>query len=355
MSSIIVIVTIIIDTHTSLSNYPSPPAVVIFLQKISKTLYNNIMIISASRRTDIPAYYSEWFINRQRVGYALTRNPMNPRQVSKISLAPDVVDGIVFWTKNPEPMLDRLDEIKDIPYYFQFTLTSYGKDIETNVPSKAEHVIPTFKRLSDKISAERVIWRYDPIILNEKYTIDYHIKYFEKLAKDLTPYTNKCIISFLDFYRCMKKVADELQLININNEQRHILAKALSEIAKSNNLELCTCAESLDFTSYGISPSRCVDKRIFEKITGVSFDTKKDKNQRAECGCDASIDIGMYNTCLNGCRYCYANHSDSTIKRNFESHSPNSPLLCGYLGEDDVVKARKMVSERISQVGFDTI
>lgn len=352
MSSIIVIVTIIIDTYTSLSNYPSPQAVVIFLQKISKTLYNNIMIISASRRTDIPAYYSDWFINRQRVGYALTRNPMNPRQVSKISLAPDVVDGIVFWTKNPEPMLDRLDEIKDIPYYFQFTLTSYGKDIETNVPSKSSSIIPTFKKLSDKIGADRVIWRYDPILLNEKYTIDYHIKYFEKLSSELSPYTNKCIISFLDFYRCMKKAAEELRLQDISNGQRHILAKAFSEIAKSESLELYACAESLDLTSYGISPSRCVDKRIFEKITDVSYLTKKDKNQRVECGCDASIDIGLYNTCLNGCKYCYANHSQSFIKRNFESHSPNSSLLCGYLGENDVVKHRKIKSEKDLQIGI---
>jgi hypothetical protein len=153
----------------------------------------------------------------------------------------------------------------------------------------------------------------------------------------------------------MKKAADKLQLEDISNEKRHILVKAFSEIAKSNNLELSSCAENINLTGYGISPSRCVDKRIFEQITGLSYNTQKDKNQRAECGCDASIDIGMYNTCLNGCRYCYANHSESSIKHNFSSYYTNSPLLCGYLGENDVVKVRKMESERNGQVGFKTL
>ena len=144
------------------------------------------MIISASRRTDIPNYYSEWFFNRIKEGYVLVRNPMNISQVSKISLSPDVVDGIVFWTKNPLPILDRLEELREYTYYFQFTLTPYGKDVEPNVPSKNDLIIPSFRKLSERIGKERVVWRYDPILFNDKYTMDYHIKYFKALAAKLT-------------------------------------------------------------------------------------------------------------------------------------------------------------------------
>ena len=159
------------------------------------------MIISASRRTDIPNYYSEWFFNRIKEGYVLVRNPMNISQVSKISLSPDVVDGIVFWTKNPLPILDRLEELREYTYYFQFTLTPYGKDVEPNVPSKNDLIIPSFRKLSERIGKERVVWRYDPILFNDKYTMDYHVKYFKTLAAKLHAYTEKCIVSILDFYQ----------------------------------------------------------------------------------------------------------------------------------------------------------
>ena len=159
------------------------------------------MIISASRRTDIPAYYSEWFINRVKEKYLYVRNPMNIHQIGKISLDRNVVDGIVFWTKNPIPMLPRLDQLKEYIYYFQFTLTAYGPEIESGLPSKNIKLIPAFQELSNKIGKERVIWRYDPIFLNERYTMDYHKKYFRVLASKLAGYTEKCTISFLDLYR----------------------------------------------------------------------------------------------------------------------------------------------------------
>ena len=159
------------------------------------------MIISASRRTDIPTYYSEWFLNRIKDGFVYVRNPMNVHQISKISLSPDVVDGIVFWTKNPVPMLDKLYNLQDYAYYFQFTVNSYGKDIEANIPSKNDIIVPAFRELSRIIGAEKVIWRYDPIMLTSKYTIDYHVNYFNELAKRLSGYTHKCVISFVDFYR----------------------------------------------------------------------------------------------------------------------------------------------------------
>ena len=159
------------------------------------------MIISASRRTDIPAYYADWFYNRIREGFVCVRNPMNFHQVSRISLSPDVVDGIVFWTKNPLPLMSRLEELREYPFYFQFTLTPYGKDVEPGVPSKNDVILPAFQELSRRIGPERVIWRYDPILFTDRYTMDYHITFFSQLARRLESYTRKCIISFVDLYR----------------------------------------------------------------------------------------------------------------------------------------------------------
>ena len=149
------------------------------------------MIISASRRTDIPTYYSEWLFNRLNEGYVLVRNPMNTHQISKISLSPEVVDGLVLWTKNPIPMLDRIHELERYNFYFQFTLNAYGKEVEPNVPSKNDIIIPAFIKLSKLIGRNRVIWRYDPIFFNENYTLDYHCRYFKKLASMLSNYTEK--------------------------------------------------------------------------------------------------------------------------------------------------------------------
>jgi len=142
------------------------------------------MILSVSRRTDIPNYYSEWFYNRIREGFLYVRNPMNPHQISKISLSSDIVDCIVFWTKNPANMMPRLDELQNYKYYFQFTLTGYGKDIEPNIPNKRKDLIKTFQNLSERIGSEKVIWRYDPILLNEKYISEYHIKAFKEIASN---------------------------------------------------------------------------------------------------------------------------------------------------------------------------
>ena len=164
-------------------------------------IQGDLMIISASRRTDIPSYYSEWLINRLNEKYVLVRNPMNIHQVSKIDLSPDVVDAIVFWTKNPTPMLPYLDQIKDYTYYFQFTLSAYGPDAERNLPSKNKVIIPTFQQLSREIGKEKVIWRYDPIFFNEQYSMEYHCKYFAVLASKLGDYTEKCTVSFMDMYR----------------------------------------------------------------------------------------------------------------------------------------------------------
>lgn len=302
------------------------------------------MIISASRRTDIPAFYSDWFFNRIKEGYVLVRNPMNIHRVSKITLSPNVVDCIVFWTKNPQPMIARLDELKDYNYYFQFTLNSYAKDIEPHVPAKDNGIIPTFKKLSDKIGKERVIWRYDPIIISEKYNVSYHIKYFEKLAQLLNGKFDKCVISFIDIY---KKNVKNLQAIGANEllyDEIQLIAEAFSQISQKYGFELNTCAEKVDLASYGIYHGKCIDDKLIEQLCGYKISSGKDKNQREVCGCIESIDIGLYNTCPHKCKYCYANYSLKVVDNNYTKYDPNSPLLCSKLSVEDKVTEREVKS-----------
>ena len=198
------------------------------------------MIISASRRTDIPAHYSEWFCNRLKEGYVLVRNPMNTHQISRVILSPEVVDGIVFWTKNPAPMLKRLKQIENYNYYFQFTLTAYGPDIEKNLPSKNQVIIPAFQRLSREIGKERVIWRYDPIFISDRYTIEYHCRYFEVLASKLAPYTEKCTISFIDKYKKIEQNMKSFKIQTVAAEQQLELLQRFVETAKKYNIFIKT-------------------------------------------------------------------------------------------------------------------
>lgn len=310
------------------------------------------MIISASRRTDIPTYYSEWFFNRIKDGFVYVRNPMNAHQISKISLSPDVVDGIVFWTKNPVPMIDKLDKLKDYAYYFQFTVNSYGKDVEANIPSKNDIIVPAFQKLSNKIGSEKVIWRYDPIMLTSKYSIDYHVKYFNELAKRLSGYTNKCVISFVDLYRNTQIHLKDLDVLPLGEKEMFELAERLVEIARKNNLIVESCAEKINLEQFGIQHGHCIDCDLFEKILKCKMNLSKDKNQRQECGCMESIDIGAYNTCKNGCKYCYANFSHNTVIKNTGLHNPNSPLLFGEILPEDRIIDRKMVSLKNNQLNF---
>lgn len=310
------------------------------------------MILSASRRTDIPTYYSEWFFNRIKEGFVYVRNPMNIHQVSKISLSPDVVDGIVFWTKNPIPMMPYLNKLKDYAYYFQFTLNSYGKDVEVNIPNKNDIIIPSFRELSNNIGADRIIWRYDPILLSKKYTIDYHVNYFSELAKRLSGYTNKCVISFVDLYRNAQSHLKDLNILPIGDREMHELAERLVEIANKNNLVVESCAEKINLEQFGIQHGHCIDCTLFEKILNCKINLSKDKSQRPECGCMESIDIGAYNTCRNGCKYCYANFSQSTVIKNTMKHNPHSPLLFGEVMPDDKIAERKMISLKDNQTSL---
>ena len=313
------------------------------------------MIISASRRTDIPAFYSDWLFNRLKEGYVLVRNPLNAHQISKIKLTPDVVDCIVFWTKNPKPMINRLDELSDYNYYFQFTLNSYSTDIEPNVPSKDKEIIPTFKALSDKIGKERVVWRYDPILINQKYTIDYHFKYFRKLAELLDGKFEHCVISFVDYYRKNSTSYKENNISELEEQSVAEIAKGFAEISKKLGFTIKTCAEKYDLNRYGIVHGKCIDDEMISCIVGENIKVQKDKNQREECGCVESIDIGLYNTCPHGCKYCYANYSSKIVAENYQRFDPLSPLLCSTLSEKDKITERNVKSLIDFQLKFEDI
>lgn len=301
------------------------------------------MILSVSRRTDIPAFYSDWFFNRIKEGFVYVRNPMNPKQISKVSLSHNLIDCIVFWTKNPHAMLDRLDELDGYKYYFQFTVNPYDTSIELKVPKK-NSVIETFKRLSDKIGRDRVIWRYDPILFSNEINIDYHIKYFEALAIKLEGYTDNCVISFLDNYKKTERNLKTSSARILTTNEVMSVSKEFADIAHSHSFKLESCAEEYDLSEYGIIHGKCIDDKLIEKILGAKLIIKKDKNQREECGCVESIDIGEYNTCTHNCLYCYASFNMEIADEKQKTHNPNSPLLIGDISDTDVVKIREMKS-----------
>lgn len=302
------------------------------------------MILSASRRTDIPNYYSEWFFNRIKGGFIYVRNPMNIHQVSKIDINPETVDCIVFWTKNPEPMLNRLEELAPYHYYFQFTLTGYGKDVECHVPHKREKMIPIFQELSKKTGMQKVIWRYDPVIFTNQYTKEYHLKAFEQIATALRGYTEKCVISFVDVYAKNKKNMELLAPYEVDTTELLEFSKKITVIAKDNGMTVGSCAERIDLHECGIEHNCCIDKNLIESIIGCKLKVSKDKNQRQECGCMESVEIGTYNTCKNGCKYCYANYSEESVAKSCSQYNLESPILCGTLDEKDKITERKVKS-----------
>lgn len=310
------------------------------------------MILSVSRRTDIPNYYSEWFYNRIREGFAYVRNPMNFHQVSRVNLSPEVVDCIVFWTKNPEPMLERLEELAAYKYYFQFTLTGYGKDMEGNVPHKKEKMIPAFQRLSEKAGSKNVIWRYDPILFTKTYTPEYHLKAFEQIAAALSGYTSHCVISFADTYAKNRKQLEAMGAYELSEPELLELAGEISRIAKKNGMTSGSCAEKIDLVGCGIKHNCCIDKALIEELIGCKINVGRDRNQRPECGCVESVDIGVYNTCKNDCKYCYANASRESVIRNCSQYNVKSPLLCGEVTEEDKVIERKVRTLKAEQICF---
>ncbi len=299
------------------------------------------MIISASRRSDIPAFYSGWFLKRLEEGFVYVRNPINRHQVSKVKLGKDVVDAFVFWTKDPRGMMDKLEQLEGYEYYFQFTLTPYDRSIEGNLPDKNQ-IIETFVALSRRIGPSRVIWRYDPIFLTDKFNEEYHIRAFTHLAEKLNGCTEKCIISFLDLYKKCERNMRTIKLIPMDAVDKRKLALGLAHVAEALGIKLESCAENMDLP--GIDHGKCIDAELISRLSGVKLDIPKDKNQRPRCGCAQSIDIGAYNTCLHSCIYCYANSSKEAVERNTKLSKIDSPILCDTLEAEDRIIEREMGS-----------
>ncbi len=293
------------------------------------------MIINASGRCDIPAFYSEWFINRLKAGFVDVRNPFYQEKITRIPLTKEKVEAIIFCTKNPIPMLKYLDKIP-FPYIFQITITPYKKNIEPLVPSK-KAIISAVKDISNKIGSNRVIVRYDPIFISHEYSIDYHEKAFTKLCEELTGYTNRIIISFLDLKKNTLKHRKELNLIPFTKENIELIAEKLSQIALSKNIELSTCAEEYSLEKFGISNRGCTDEKSINELLKTTGKYHKSKN-RDYCHCIETTDIGAYNCCPHYCKYCYANYQEEEVQANYNKHDPNSSLIIGNIGFKDIIK-----------------
>ena len=278
----------------------------------------------------------------------MVRNPMNPRLVSRIYLNPELIDCIVFWTRNPSPLMTRLDELASYHYYFLFTITPYGKELEKNFPPK-DQVIDCFIDLSRRIGKERVIWRYDPILLNREIDVAYHCRQFEYIAGKLRSHTEKCITSFIDMYKKCERNLKGFDIKELNAEEMTGMIEVLSPIARKNGIEITTCAEEMDFSSLGCRHGKCIDDALISRICGYPLAVMKDSHQRKTCNCVESIDIGTYNTCDHGCLYCYANSDNASVRRNILQHDPESPLLVGKLSSVEKIVERKIESFRKKQ------
>ncbi len=299
------------------------------------------MILQTGMRTDIPAFYVEWFLNRIKEGYVMVRNPYNPELVTKYSLSPEVVDLIAFCTKNPLPMLAHLDELSAYGQYWFVTITPYGKEIEPNVPDK-EKILESFCVLSEKVGIDSVGWRYDPIFLSSKYTVESHIQSFEKMARKLSGHTKTCVISFIDLYEKVKHNFPEVR--EVPKAERLFLGEQFAMIGKKCGITIKSCAEGDELAPFGVDCSGCMTVETFEKALHSSLAVPKKKGARQECACLLGNDIGAYNTCGHLCKYCYANYSADIVKDNMKKHDASSPLLIGSLQKHDRIHEAKQES-----------
>ena len=292
------------------------------------------MIINTGQRTDIPAFYAEWFANRLKEGFVCVRNPYYPNQVSRYRLDPSVVDIIGFCTKNPAPMFPYMELLKDYGQYWFVTITPYGKDIEPNVPDKHK-LLEDFKRLSDIVGVNSVGWRYDPIFITDKYTLDYHLRAFDKMATALEGYTKTVVISFIDLYPKVKRNFPEAK--EVTAEERLALGKEFIRIATAHGMTVKPCAEGDELSEFGADCSGCMKISDYEKAIGKRLNAPKKKGARAECACYLACDIGAYNTCKHLCRYCYANAEPSKVLEKSSMHDSNSPFLIGNYSDGDII------------------
>jgi len=293
------------------------------------------MILNTGGRTDTVQYYSEWLLNRFREGYVLSRNPLFPEIVNRIELNPETIDVVVFCSKDYSPILPRLHEISNrFNCYYHYTITAYGTDIEPRVPS-IEDSIRTLKALAAQVGPEKIAWRYDPVLLTEKYTIERHLETFDRMARELTPYVDRCIFSFVEMYK--KLEVNMPELLPVSEEDKLTLAENLGAIAQRYSLWLQTCATRTDYEQFGIHRSGCMTTELFSQALGIEFKKTPHKGNRLGCACMESRGLGDYNSCPNGCRYCYANKDHAKALQNYLTHNPDSPLLLGNIQPGDKI------------------
>lgn len=292
------------------------------------------MIINTGQRTDIPAFYAEWLANRLKEGFVCVRNPYHPNQVSRYRLDPSVVDVIGFCTKNPSPMFPYMDLLKDYGQYWFVTITPYGRDIEPNVPDK-HRLLDDFKRLSDIVGLNAIGWRYDPIFISERYTMDYHVRAFEQISSALDGYTETVVISFIDLYPKVRRNFPEARAVT--KEQQMVLGKALIRIASDHGMTVKPCAEGDELAPFGADCGGCMRISDYEKAIGRRLSAPKRKGARAECACYLACDIGAYSTCKHLCRYCYANAESEKVLAQSRLHDPASPFLIGNYMDGDKI------------------
>ena len=308
------------------------------------------MILNTGSRTDIPAFYSEWFFNRMKEGFVMARNPFCPNLVTRFRIDPDVVDVIGFCTKNPAPMIPRLEELSRFRQFWFVTITPYGKEIEPAVPDKKK-VCEDFQRVSAVVGKRCIGWRYDPIFIYDRYTVEYHLQAFEKIASFLEGYTEQVVISFIDLYEKTRRNFPEL--VEVTKRDRLILGENMARIASRHGMQIYTCMEGTDLALFGINTNGCMTKEVLEHAIGEELRVPSGLSPaRKGCHCLLGSDIGAYNTCRHFCRYCYANYDRSFVLRNSKYHDPSSPLLTGHLQPGDQVREAKQVRYRTGQLVF---
>lgn len=294
------------------------------------------MILNVSGRTDIVAFYSEWFLNRYKEGFIDVRNPFNQDLVSRIYF--EDVDLIFFCTKNPKPILDNLKIIKK-PILFHVTLTPYKEDIEPNVPNKRD-LIETIKTLSNIIGKENLTIRYDPVFLSDRYNLEYHKKMFERVCTNLEGYTEKILISFIDDYKNVRNNATSLRIKDFTESDYEEIGHSFSKSAKSHGMIVHTCFEDRDLCEFGFDKGECLSHELAYIMTGKKYKNWTARKEK-KCNCVQMVDIGVYNSCKHFCKYCYANYDEKKVIANCKNHNPTSSLLIGELKETDIIKVRK--------------
>ena len=343
------------------------------------------MILNTGNRTDIPAFYSRWFWNRLKDGFAMARNPMATGRITKFRLDPEVVDVLSFCTKNPAPMLAEMARQKAVwesgqsagdnrtvadsesvakasnhaadgaghnlfafRQMWHVTITPYGRDIEPYVPPK-EDVMQSFRQLSELVGPQCTAWRYDPIFLSETYDIDFHLRTFEEMAQALEGATHQCIISFIDLYEKTKRNFPEAR--RLTAEEEAVLAKGIAASGARHGMKIYACCEDKALARYGIDVDGCMTKEGLESAFDITLDVPKgQQTSRPICKCLLGSDIGAYNTCGHGCRYCYANYDRRTVEINMAAHDPDSPLLVGWLQPEDIITDARQESYYSGQI-----